>query len=96
MDNVWTQALRILPFVVFFLTVMMIKVVKVMTAHQQKMAEILNKSAGEQTEITALRQEIAELKSLVHTQVIQADDSRRLAATPPPAPTISDRLNVER
>lgn len=75
--------------------VMMIKIVKVFTQHQQKMAEILNRSAADQSEISVLRKELYDLKALVNDQVIAVDGRRSMSVSgPPPAPNLSERLSA--
>lgn len=76
-------------------TALMIPIVAVLTHHQQKMAQILNRptDAGE---LAALRNDIAELKTLAHSQAIALDNlaasQRALGAAPVP-PKLSDRLS---
>src|SRR5471030_1159572 len=50
-------------------------IVAIMTKHQQKMAEIIHGSRAAQSndEIAALRSEVAELKQMVHQQMIALD-----------------------
>lgn len=86
MDWVWVM----IP-----LAALMIPIVAVLTNHQQKMAQILNSNAGDHTELAALRQEIAELKGLVHQQAISIDNlagTQRSLSAPPPAPNLSERF----
>ena|SRR5579862_5438067 len=90
-DNVWSHVVQISPIVLIVLAMMMTRIIKVFTSHQQKMAEILNRSNGEQTEIAALRQEISELRSVLNTQVIERDGRQ---SAPPPSPEIADRLRT--
>ncbi|HWA83098.1 MAG TPA: hypothetical protein VG820_06695 [Fimbriimonadaceae bacterium] len=87
----WNHVIEALPYVIALMAFVIIRLVRVLTAHQQKMAEILNRTNDDRADITALRREIAELKALVHENVIAADDSRRLTS-PPPAPDLADRL----
>ena len=59
-----------IPIIIF-----MIPIVGILTAHQRKMAEIIH--ARQQIapdEIAALRQEMAELKELMHQQAIAMDN----------------------
>lgn len=77
------------------LTALMIPIVAVLTSHQQKMAQILNRNVGDHTELAALRQEIAELKALVHQQAINLDNltgAQRSLIAPPPTTNLSERL----
>jgi len=82
-------------YVMIPVTALMIPIVALLTHHQQKMAQIFNRNAGDHTEIAALRGEIAELKSLVHQQAITLDNiasTQRALNVPPPAPHLSERL----
>lgn len=85
------HVLEALPWIVGIMAFMMIKLVRVFTYHQQRMTEILNKTSTDRSDIASLRQEIAELKSLVHQSVIASDD-RKQAIAPPPTPELSERL----
>lgn len=63
---------------------LMIPIVAILAAHQRKMAEIVHQSArGHESsqEIAALRQEIQELKALVHQQAIVLDDAKSSRAS---------------
>lgn len=73
-----------MPLVGVFVPIvaLMIPIVVLLTKHQQRMAEILHGRMGDQDEAAALRQEIAELKALVHSQVLAKDDR----PAPPPEP----------
>jgi hypothetical protein len=87
----WQRVIEASPYLLVVFAFVMIKILRVFTTHQQKMAEIVNRSSADHTEVSALRQEIAELKSLMHQQVINADD-RRAMDTPPVAPSVAERL----
>ena len=67
-----------------------IPIVAIVTSHQRKLAEIAaqNRSQVPNADVQALRQEIGELKALVHQQAIMVDtlDSA-------PKPTIEERSN---
>ena len=54
---------------------LMIPIVKMLVTHQQKMAEIIHGTANRQsdTEVAQLRQEVYELRPLVHQQMIALD-----------------------
>jgi uncharacterized membrane protein (DUF106 family) len=54
---------------------LMIPIVKMLVSHQQKMAEIIHGTANRQSdvEVAQLRQEVYELKQLVHQQMIALD-----------------------
>lgn len=80
----------VLPLLALLVAVM-IPVFKIFTSHQQRMAEILNRTNSDRDDIMLLRNEVAELKRLMHQQIIANDDHRSMSA-PPPAPTIADRL----
>lgn len=87
----WTHVIDTLPYVILAMAFLMIRLLRVFTTHQQKMAEILNRTNDDRADITALRREMAELKALVNENVLAADDRRRLT-TPPPAPDLQDRM----
>ena len=77
---------------------LMIPVVKVFTNHQQKMAEIVNRSSLDEQQIATLRQEVTDLKSLLHQQTIRIDalasGGAPALASPPPAPVATQQLGV--
>jgi hypothetical protein len=76
---------------------LLIPIVAILTAHQQKMAQILHRGAADHDEIANLRKELAEMRSLVHQQTITLDNIagvQSALAAPPPAPEIKDRLNT--
>jgi hypothetical protein len=76
------------------LTALMIPIVAVMAHHQQKMAQILNQNKGDHGDVVALRQEIAELKTLVQSQTIALDNlaSFQKGLNAPPAyPVLTDQ-----
>jgi hypothetical protein len=81
---------RFLPFAVIFMMFMIIRLVKVFTNHQQKMAEILNRSAADHSELAGLRREIAELRTLMNDHVLALDG--RVSSTPPTP--LADRLSA--
>lgn len=85
MDWVWV----LIP-----VTALMIPIVAVMAHHQQKMAQILHRSAADHGELAGLRNEIAELKTLVHQQSITLDTIASQQKALPAPPPIADRLNV--
>jgi hypothetical protein len=73
--------------------VVVLPIVAVLTAHQRKMAEVYARSAAAaqpNPELQSLRQEIRELKDLVHQQAIALDSANRLG--PPATPTVEQRL----
>ena len=84
------------------IVMLMIPIVAILTHHQRKMAEIIH-GRGQNTpqgnpasnpEIAALRAEVYELKQMVQSQLIAMDSLQSTRqATPPPAPTIEQRLN---
>ena len=79
------------------LLALMIPIVVILTRHQQRMAEIVHRTAGDHSELTALRHEIAELKSLVHQQAITLDTlagMQRTLSAPPSAPAVAERLSA--
>lgn len=80
---------------------LMIPIVAILTSHQRKMAEIIHgrgQSAPQGTsasnpEIAALRAEVYELKQMVQSQLIAMDSLQSARqSTPPPAPSIEQRL----
>jgi hypothetical protein len=67
---------------------MMIPIVAILTAHQRKMAELLHGGAAGnnlQHEVHVLRQEVQELKQLVHEQTIAMDALISRTTTAPPS-----------
>ena len=72
---------------------LMIPIVAILVSHQQKMAQIVHRGLGDNPEVSALRNEIAELKSLVHQQTITLDNMagvHKSLDAPPPAPNLAD------
>jgi hypothetical protein len=60
----------LIPIIIF-----LIPIVAILTAHQQKMAQIMNNRPQlPNPDVEALRQEIRELKQLIHQQAIAMDD----------------------
>ena len=68
-----------------------IPIVAIVSSHRRKMAEILaqTRSQTPNSDVQALREEIGELKALVHQQAIMVDT---LVSTPKPA--IEERMRV--
>ncbi len=52
---------------------MMIPIVYILAKHQQKMAEIVHSNRVPTPEVESLRHEVAEMKALLHQQVIALD-----------------------
>ena len=80
------------------LCALMIPIVAMLTRHQQKMAEILNRGAADHNQISELRRELSDLKTLVHQQTITLDTvagNQRALGGPPPTPQIGGRGNPE-
>jgi hypothetical protein len=79
----------ILPFMIPII-VFMIPIIAILTSHQQKMAQIIHDQQKRQAdpEIAALRQEVRELKELVHQQLIAMDSQVRpgISSVPPSVP----------
>lgn len=78
------------------ITALLIPIVAMLTRHQQKMAEILNRSSGDHSELLAIRQDLAELKTILHSHAINLDTyagTQKSLREPPPSPTLSDRLS---
>ncbi len=68
---------------------MMIPIVYILVKHQQKMAEIIHSNRLPSPEVESLRREMAEMKALLHQQVIAFDSqpgSPRLAPPNQPEP----------
>jgi len=84
--------MQALPYVVVVMAFFMVRIVRIFTQHQQKMAEILNRTQADQTEIASLRREMAEMKALLHDQIIRHDAS---VSNPPPVPELTDRLRTQ-
>lgn len=68
MDHIFSPLL--IPLIIF-----MIPIIAILTSHQQKMARIMHESRPQvdPNEIAALRQEVRELKELIHTQMLALD-----------------------
>lgn len=69
-----------------------IPIIAILTAHQRKMAQILHENAratGVNPEIQMLREEIRELKGLIHQQAIAIDGMHRM---PLPSERIEERV----
>lgn len=78
-----------IPIVALF-----IPIVAILVKHQQKMASIIHGGGGVQTanEIAALREEVRQLQTLIHSQAIALDELRTLALNvPPQAPRTTEQ-----
>jgi hypothetical protein len=82
------------PAIIVPILVFMIPIIAILTSHQRKMAEIYAHQAHVQPnpEIAALRQEIQELKQLIHQQAIAMDNVTSGRVGIPQAPQIHDRM----
>jgi hypothetical protein len=73
-----------------------IPIVAILTTHQRKMAELLNRPPQGQNltspEVNQLRYEVSELKQRLDQQTIILDDLRSHLLTSPPEPPLQDRL----
>jgi len=69
-------------------------IVAIMTTHQRKMAEIYAQRSHQVSdpEIGLLRQEVRELKALIHQQAIALDGAPRMTVPAPPQ-SVAERLN---
>ncbi|CAN5465496.1 hypothetical protein BH11ARM1_BH11ARM1_02850 [soil metagenome] len=74
--------------------VVVLPIVGIMTSHQRKVAEIFAQRSNQASdqEIGLLRQDIRELKELIHQQAIALDSTPRMTAPAPP-PSVAERLN---
>ena len=65
---------------------LMIPIVKMLVSHQQRMAEIIHGTANHQanSEIAQLRQEVYDLKVLIHQQAIALDTATSHRTVPEP------------
>jgi hypothetical protein len=72
---------------------LMIPIVALLTTHQRKMAEIIRdqNASAHSHEIAALRQEIRELKQILHQQTIALDGMSPSRIAPPEI----DRMRLE-
>lgn len=52
---------------------LMIPIVTILVKHQQRMAEIMSSQSKHDPQIDLLRNEVNDLKKLIHTQMIQVD-----------------------
>ncbi len=68
----------ILPYIIPMI-IFMIPIVAILTTHQRKMAEIMHKNNNTvpNPELEALRQEVKELKDIVHQQTLAIDNISR-------------------
>jgi hypothetical protein len=74
---------------------LMIPIVAILTRHQRSMAELIHsKSAVAPNELDAIRQEIRELRTILHSQTIALDDIRSRSMAQPADPSIQNRLEV--
>jgi hypothetical protein len=90
----WDKAIEALAPLLIIGLFIVVRLVRVLTAHQQKMTEILSRSTGDHAEIASLRHEISEIKSLMHEHVLNSDDRKRLTS-PPPTPDLAERLKSQ-
>ncbi len=91
---------ELLIIVVVMGFVLITRTIKTMTAHQQRMAQILNpQNQTANPEIAALRQEVDILKATVNQQTLLIDSlssqQRQLAESLKAPDSISQRLNAE-
>ena len=77
-----------------------IPIIAILTAHQRKMAELIhgqkNNNALDsnvQHQLHAMQQQITELKGLMQEHIINNDRTTPVIQTPPPSPSIEQRLN---
>jgi len=80
------------------LVAMFIPIVAILVKHQQRMTEIVHGSGGveNRAEVAQLRQEVYELKQMLHQQMIAMDS---LMVPPAPVrrePTLEERLEQTR
>ncbi len=76
----------LLIFIPFF--IVMIPIVRMLTKHQQRMAEIIHGSNQQDVggEMAQLRKEVYDLKQLVHQQTIALDTLTNRTLQPPEQP----------
>ncbi len=65
----------------------MIPIVYILVKHQQKMAEIIHSNRLPTPEVESLRREVADLKALMHQQVIAIDSRGSSPGLLPPNQT---------
>jgi len=75
---------------------MFIPIVIIFTRHQQKMAEIIHSTQGQQTsgELEGIRQELRELRGLINQQTIALDDMRTKQISAPAQTDVQSRLGM--
>jgi hypothetical protein len=74
---------------------LMIPIVAILTRHQRSMAELIHsRHATNPAELEAIRQEIRELRTILHSQTIALDDIRSQSQAPMADPSIQKRLEV--
>jgi hypothetical protein len=76
----WQHVLDASPYLILFLAFFMVRLVRVFTQHQQKMAEIIHRSAADHGEIAALRQEVHDLKNMMLQQALNRDTAHTAVA----------------
>jgi hypothetical protein len=81
----------LIPILIFI-----IPILAILTAHQRKMAEIIHNGQAQQSynpEVGLLRQDLSELKALVHQQAIALDSLLAQSGTKPTMESsLQDRL----
>jgi len=74
--------------IVGIISVFSIPIIAILVHHQRKMAELIHRNHAQAAqpnfEVQALRQEIAELRQLMHQQTIAMDDIRSRLPAPNP------------
>lgn len=86
---------NIFPFLIPMI-VFMIPIVAILTHHQRKMAELMHGTGGDgvgRAEVESLRQEIRELKQLVHQQTIALDGIQRSQLPPLPPSQVHSEVS---
>ena len=94
--DVTLDNLGLLIPIVAIVVPMLIPIVAILTKHQHRMAMLYRENSSvdraTMTEIQAMREEMRQLRALVHQQTIAMDDFRQALANPGVEPNIGDRL----
>lgn len=93
------ETLALLIPIIALMVPVIIACTAILTGHQRKMAELYHSNAAGQTnpEIMALRNEVADLKRLMHEQAIAIDNLANLQGrlnAPTQPPSIEERLGT--
>ena len=72
----WNNVIEAMPYLLVVMAFLLVRLMKVFTTHQQKMAQILNQTNVDRSEIQELKSQIAELNARLSSR-LTADDPLR-------------------